>query len=103
MMASSAPVSVTIGRRKLTATPVKSGETRFVTFRVVSQPNNYTKITRTRKLEVELGKAYEVDLRKRDEKTDPEPRLLADRGSRRRRTGSRLREGLVHSKSCLGE
>src|SRR5205814_205724 len=46
-------------RRKLTAAPLKLGAGHYVNLKVVWAPNNYTKITRVRKLEVVPGKSYE--------------------------------------------
>ncbi len=59
----------------MTFTPAKAGKN-AVTFKVVFEPNSYTKITRLRKLDIEPGKSYEVDLRKRDEKTDPKDDIV---------------------------
>jgi uncharacterized protein (TIGR03000 family) len=62
--------------RKFTAAAAKSGEAHFCEFKVVWEPNNYTQITRLRKLRVEPGKSYVVDLRTRDEKTDPKDDIV---------------------------
>jgi uncharacterized protein (TIGR03000 family) len=62
-------------RRSLTFSPAKDGKS-SVTLKVVWDPNAYTKITRVRKLEVEPGKSYEVDLERRDEKTDPKDDIV---------------------------
>jgi hypothetical protein len=61
--------------RTVSFTLAKPGKN-AVTFKIVWEPNSYTKITRVRKLEIEPGKSYEVDLRKRDEKTDPKDDIV---------------------------
>ncbi len=60
--------------RKLTFTPAKAGQS-TATLKVVWEPNGYTKITRVRKLAVEPGRSYDVDLRKQ-EKTDPKDDIV---------------------------
>jgi uncharacterized protein (TIGR03000 family) len=46
--------------------PLKPGVRYFYNVVAVWEPNNYTKITRTRKVYVQAGKEVEVDLRKED-------------------------------------
>jgi uncharacterized protein (TIGR03000 family) len=60
--------------RRVSHAPAKAGRS-TITLKVVWEPNGYTKITRLRKVEVEPGKSYEVDLRAR-EKTDPKDDIV---------------------------
>ena len=60
--------------RKVSFTPAKAGRS-TATLKVVWEPNGYTRITRIRKLEVQPGKSYDVDLRKH-EKTDPKDDIV---------------------------
>jgi uncharacterized protein (TIGR03000 family) len=69
-------VKVAGKERKFRAATVKSGDAHYCEFKVVWEPNNYTQITRMRKLRVEPGKSYVVDLRTRDEKTDPKDDIV---------------------------
>jgi len=58
------------GKERL-AKSLVAGKSANVTLKVIWEPNNYTKITRVRKLELTAGKAVEVDLTVRNAKTDP--------------------------------
>jgi uncharacterized protein (TIGR03000 family) len=69
-------VTVAGRERKFRAATVKSGEAYYLQFKVTWEPNNYTAITRLRKLRVEPGKSYLVDLRTRDDKTDPKDDIV---------------------------
>jgi uncharacterized protein (TIGR03000 family) len=54
--------------RKFKTPPLEPGKRYFYIAVAVWEPNNYTKITRTRKIYVEAGKQVEVDFRKEDPK-----------------------------------
>ncbi len=54
--------------RVLTTPPVEPGRPTTVTVTAVWEPNNYTKITRTRKVAVTAGKEVKVDLTEADPK-----------------------------------
>jgi len=59
-------------KRVFETPPLKAGTRYFYTVKAVWEPNNYTKITRTRKVFVEGGKTVTVDLRKPDAKQPDE-------------------------------
>jgi uncharacterized protein (TIGR03000 family) len=63
-------------QRKLAAMPVKAGARHYLDLKVSWAPNNYTTITRVRKVEVLPGKPSRVDLRTRDEKLDPKDEIV---------------------------
>jgi len=53
-------------KRTFETPPLKPGTRYHYTLKAFWEPNNYTKITRTRKVFVEAGKSVTVDLRERD-------------------------------------
>jgi uncharacterized protein (TIGR03000 family) len=59
-------------QRKFESSPLKPGKNYFYTIKVFWEPNNYTKITRVRKVEVKPGNSYEVDLNKREKDDIPD-------------------------------
>jgi uncharacterized protein (TIGR03000 family) len=61
--------------RKLATPALEPGKDHVFTVKAVIKPNNYTTITRTRKVTVQAGKTVEVDLRKAD-KSNPDDILV---------------------------
>jgi uncharacterized protein (TIGR03000 family) len=59
-------VKQTGARRRFVSPPLEPGKRYFYSVSARWEPNNYTTITRTRKVYVTPGKESEVDLRKRD-------------------------------------
>jgi uncharacterized protein (TIGR03000 family) len=55
-------------RRSFVSPPLEMGKKYYYTLTATMRPNNYTTITRVRKVLVEAGKTVEVDLRKSDDK-----------------------------------
>lgn len=64
------PTEKTGGVRKLISTPIEKGYSYTYTFQAVIEPNNYTKITRTKKVTFKAGEDVNVDLTQKDEKND---------------------------------
>jgi uncharacterized protein (TIGR03000 family) len=58
--------------RKFSSPPLKPGKVFHYTLVATWEPNNYTKITRKRKVAVEAGKETEVDMTKKDDKQPDE-------------------------------
>jgi uncharacterized protein (TIGR03000 family) len=54
--------------RRFVSTPLEPGRRYTYTIKALIEPNNYTKITRTREVEVKPGTTVEVDLRTADPK-----------------------------------
>jgi uncharacterized protein (TIGR03000 family) len=67
---SGAATEQTGSERKFTTPPIDKGSTYTYTFQAVIEPNNYTKITRTKSVTFKAGEDVKVDLTKEDEKTD---------------------------------
>jgi uncharacterized protein (TIGR03000 family) len=74
--------------RKFVSSPLKPGKEYYYTLKVTWEPNNYTKITRERRVRVEPGNSYTIDLSKRekDDKADdivvryvPTPDAIVDK------------------------
>jgi uncharacterized protein (TIGR03000 family) len=59
-------------RRKFTTPPLKPGVRYYYMAVAVWEPNNYTRITRTRKVYVQAGKQAEVDFSKEDASQPPD-------------------------------
>jgi uncharacterized protein (TIGR03000 family) len=55
--------------RTFVSPPLKAGQKYVYTVTAKWEPNNYTKITRTRKIDIEAGQEVVADLRKADEKS----------------------------------
>jgi uncharacterized protein (TIGR03000 family) len=62
------PTRQTGTERVFVSPPLEPGKSYTYTVRATWKPNNYTTITRTRKVPVKVGQALEVDLRQVDEK-----------------------------------
>ncbi len=63
--------------RTFKSPPLKDPQGRYTyTLKVTWEPNNYTKITRTKILKVEPGKEIEVDLRKKNPEGEPKDDIV---------------------------
>src|SRR5262245_1266001 len=62
------PTRQTGSERVFVSPPLESGRSYTYTVTATWQPNNYTTITRTRKVPVKAGQELQVDLRQTDEK-----------------------------------
>jgi uncharacterized protein (TIGR03000 family) len=69
------PTKETGTERVLTTKALEAGKKHTLEVKVVIRPNNYTTITRTRKVDVEADKTVAVDLRKED-KNNPDDILV---------------------------
>jgi uncharacterized protein (TIGR03000 family) len=64
-------VTETTGKERMFMTPpLESGKTYLYKIEALIEPNNYTKITRTKEIEFKAGETVTVDLTKKDDKTD---------------------------------
>jgi uncharacterized protein (TIGR03000 family) len=90
--------------RTFTTPPLESGKTYCYTIQAVLEPNNYTKITRTREVEFKAGETVTLDMRIKDDKTDkivvrwvPTPDDIVDKMSEMAKIG---KDDVIYDPGC---
>ena len=84
--------------------PLEAGKTYYYSVQAVLEPNNYTKITRTREVEFKAGETVTVDMRIKDDKTDkivvrwvPTPDDIVDKMAEMAKVG---KNDIVYDPGC---
>jgi uncharacterized protein (TIGR03000 family) len=97
-------MKTTGAERSYTTPPIEPGKTYYYSIEALIQPNNYTKITRTREVEFKAGETVSVDLRIKDDKTDkivvrwvPTPNDIVDKMAEMAKTG---KDDVIYDPGC---
>jgi uncharacterized protein (TIGR03000 family) len=84
--------------------PLEAGKTYLYKIEALIEPNNYTKITRTREIEFKAGETVTVDMRMKDDKTDkivvrwvPTPDDIVDKMAEMAKVG---KDDIIYDPGC---
>jgi uncharacterized protein (TIGR03000 family) len=90
--------------RTFTTPPLDPAKKYFYTIEAVIEPNNYTKITRTREVEFKAGESVTVDMRIKNDKTDkivvrwvPTPDDIVDKMAEMAKVG---KDDVIYDPGC---
>jgi len=97
-------IKTTGTERTFTTPPLDPTKKYFYTIEAVLEPNNYTKITRTREVEFKAGESVSVDMRIKNDKTDkivvrwvPTPDDIVDKMAEMAKVG---KDDIIYDPGC---